>query len=64
MKVEIDECGVYIYDTNGEEIVSWNTDEMNEDPESVCFAIAGSLKVLYEQNDYALKCLINHPSIR
>lgn len=59
--VTIDESGVYLHGEDGQEIVCWVKDEMEEDPTGVAFAIAGSLKTLYEQGGDALRRCIGHP---
>jgi hypothetical protein len=64
VNVDINEDGVYLFGEEGEEIVCWVTTEMVEAPEEVAFAIAGSLKMLYEQGGDALRQFIKHPDAK
>lgn len=53
-QVKVFEDGVYIYDHNGVEIVSWTEDEWEQDP-SVVASIANALVIFYTEGEYALK---------
>lgn len=57
--VQIDEDGIFIYDQQGNEIVSWNTDEFKED-ETVCLSALNAVKIFYEEGELALKEYIRH----
>lgn len=64
VQVKVEDGGIYLFGEDGHEIVCWVDTEMIEAPEEVCYAIAGSIKMLYERGGEALRTFIASPDAK